>query len=159
MRLRRLTIPVFMLLVPAYVCLAEEGAQKITREFEVDYDGTLTLKTERGAVRVSTGRGKQLKVVVTKKLPFGWGHSEELDEFLVEFEQSGDDVTVIGKYPGQSGWDRIRRRLQVRYEIIVPKAYNLDIETSGGSIEVAAIDGNVSAETSGGSIDLGYVKG
>jgi DUF4097 and DUF4098 domain-containing protein YvlB len=55
----------------------------------------------------------------------------------VDVEQQGSDVTVRGEKGGDSsgwfdGWDG--DELKVRYRITVPRRYNTDLETAGGSI-------------------------
>lgn len=73
----------------------------------------------------------------------------------MDFEQQGSDVTVRGEKADDSsgwfdGWDG--DELKVRYRITVPRRYNTDLETAGGSIRVADLEGEVIAETTGGSI-------
>jgi hypothetical protein len=79
----------------------------------------------------------------------------------VDFEQQGSDVTVRGEKGDDSsgwfdGWDG--DELKVRYRITVPRRYNTDLETAGGSIRVADLEGEVIAETAGGSITARITK-
>jgi len=79
----------------------------------------------------------------------------------VDFEQQGSDVTVRGEKGDDSsgwfdGWDG--DELKVRYRITVPRRYNTDLETAGGSIRVADLEGEVIAETTGGSITARITK-
>jgi hypothetical protein len=49
--------------------------------------------------------------------------------------------------------------LQVEFRLMVPRQYNLDLNTSGGSIDVDDLIGEARVKTSGGSLALGRIEG
>jgi hypothetical protein len=51
------------------------------------------------------------------------------------------------------------RRLGVVFDLQVPARFNLDLETAGGAIQVAALDGELRAVTAGGAIRTGDLTG
>ncbi len=156
---RSLIVPVvlFSLLAGAVVLKAGETE---TKSFKVGSGGTLTLDSERGSIEIVARGRKEVTVEVTKKLPLGWfGDQDDLNEFTVEYDQSGDNVNITGRFLGSHGWGDHNRRLRVHYKVFVPKKYNLDLETSGGSITVSDLEGKVDVRTSGGSLDLGDIDG
>ena len=51
------------------------------------------------------------------------------------------------------------RRLGVVFDLLVPAHFNLDLETQGGAIQVAALDGELRAVTAGGAIRAGDLTG
>ena len=126
-------------------------ADTLEREFDVAAGGILVLDTEPGSVDIRTGgRGIRVEVVRT---------GQRADEFDVRFEQSADRLEVRGRWPDVlSSW-RSRPKARIEYRITVPEAFNLDLSTSGGSIKVADLAGEVRARTSGGSIRLGQIQG
>ena len=63
--------------------------------------------------------------------------------------------SVSAKAPTVGGGGRSK----VEFNIRVPKSYNLDVETAGGSIKIEDLTGKVDAHTSGGSIKLGRIDG
>lgn len=131
-----------------------------TRSFKVGTGGTLTIDSEQGSIEIVARGRKEVTVEVTKKLPLGWfGDRDDLDDFTVEYDQSGDDVTITGRFLDSHGWGRHHRRLRVHYKVTVPEKYNLDLETSGGSITVSDLEGKVEVRTSGGSLNLGDIDG
>lgn len=131
-----------------------------TRSFKVGSGGTLTLDSERGSIEIVARGRKEVTVEVTKKLPLGWfGDQDDLNDFTVEYDQSGDNVTITGRFLDSHGWGDHNRRLRVHYKVTVPEKYNLDLETSGGSITVSDLEGEVDVRTSGGSLDLGDIDG
>jgi hypothetical protein len=79
-------------------------------------------------------------------------NKERLDAFKEKGEMKDSRVVVVG----DGGW---RSRVDVRFEIMVPKKFSLDLETNGGSISAKALQSKVKAETSGGSIAVGDIDG
>ncbi len=131
-----------------------------TKSFKVGAGGTLTIDTEQGSIEIVARGRKGVTVEVTKKLPLGWfGDQDDLNEFMVEYDQSGDNVKITGRFLDSHSWGRHNRRLMVHYKVTVPEKYNLDLETSGGSITVSDLEGKVEVRTSGGSLDLGDIDG
>ena len=49
--------------------------------------------------------------------------------------------------------------MNVHYEITVPRKFDVRLETSGGGIKVASLDGNVDVKTLGGGLDFDNVEG
>lgn len=138
--------------------------KEITKSFEVGPGGTLELDTDRGSIEVSTHR--QARVDVRLHLDTRTGDRSDaqrmLDEFEVDFRATGHDVSIEANY------DDDRRglfglfgssELRVRWEIVVPETYHLDLRTAGGSIDVRDLNGDVEARTSGGSLAFGHVRG
>lgn len=70
-----------------------------------------------------------------------------------ELESDGRDA----HFEGHSGGWFFGQRVRVR--VRVPREYSIDVETNGGNVEIAALDGSVKARTSGGRIDLDGARG
>ena len=130
----------------------------IRKGFNVGDGGTLHLDGAVGAIRVVTG-GTGVAFEITRKADDR--HSEKLmSEHRITFEQSGNDVIVKSELDRDGfGWFRWDGDYEVQWNIRVPDHYNLDVETSGGSIRIDEIQGNVEARTSGGSIQTGRISG
>ena len=128
-------------------------AREVKRTFDVSPGGTLKLETSRGSIRVGTHNSDQVLVRVEID-----GKNDE--DMQIDFSNSGNDVTVIGEQTGESKsyWGG-GYNMKVAYDIKVPKSYNLDVETAGGSIKIQDLNGRVDANTSGGSIKLGRIDG
>lgn len=100
-------------------------------------------------------------------LPAGHIEVESHDEATVELdgfaagrfefrvEQNGDRITVQGKQRGILPFFSGRVELHAR----VPRAFQLDLKTSGGRVEVQEVLGDVRAHTSGGTMDLEEIGG
>ncbi len=131
-------------------------AEDIERTFQVKEGGTLTVVSDLGSIEIETGDNDKVEILVRKR--GGWDDDED-DEprFEVEFEQNGNDVEVRGEYKTRyRNWNRSPK---VRFMIKVPTKFDVDLETSGGGIEVGDLVGEVRARTSGGSLAFGNITG
>ena len=140
--------------------------KEIKKEFSVKPGGELNLETDRGSVEVLTTT--ENKVIISVKLDSRTSkesRAEEMfEDFEIEFTQDGNNVTIDAEYFGDDSrtfnfFGSDRRNLQVKYEILVPKKYNVFVNTSGGSIGVGDIEGAIRVRTSGGSLHFEDING
>lgn len=143
------------------LCIAREYTDEITKSFSVNQGQLLYLKSDMGSVAVSSWRQNEVKIVITKKAKADSKNEAEriFEDLEIRFEQSGIGVNIIAEYTGPKRWFSGYRKLNVHFEILVPREFNLDISTSGGSISVEDLAGAVNLNTSGGSITVGYIEG
>lgn len=134
---------VLMLLVATNV---EAKQEKIEKSFSVGSGGTLILDSEQGKITVESWNKQSVEVLVKKKAR----KQKYLQAFDVQFEQSGDEITITGDADNNN-------KVNVKFIIKVPEEFNLDLTTGGGSIEVADLEGEVKVNTSGGSIKIGNI--
>jgi putative adhesin len=127
----------------------------IRKGFNVAPGGTLHLDADIGSIKiVCGGTGVAIEVVRNAR---GNKSAEVLSEHKIDFRQSGNDVVITSDFDNH--WDRWFSNYDVQWNIRVPAQYNVDVKTSGGSIDLADIGGTVDAKTSGGSIRTGRVSG
>ncbi|MBA7608020.1 MAG: DUF4097 family beta strand repeat protein [Calditrichaeota bacterium] len=143
---------------------AADDDKKITRSFNVDYGGTLTVDTDRGSIEVATTRAQKVTVEVTRKWPSGGAKEADpsadgWEDFEIKFDHSGKDVFIIAECTRGKNWFGWDNRLRIHYAITVPEKYNLDLVTAGGGIKIADLEGDVKCETSGGSLHISQIKG
>lgn len=134
---------------------ANAATDTIRRGFNVAGNGTLYLDAGVGAITIVTG-GTGVAFEVIRKA-HGIKDDEQLRDHRITFRQEGNDVHVESDF--ERSWDRWFNNYDVEWNIRVPADYSLDVKTSGGSIDLADIGGNVEARTSGGSIKTGMLKG
>ena len=142
--------PVFT--VPVAVASADDT---IRQAFTVSPGGLLDLSTDRGQISVVTGDDDELRVEVERRAR----SSERARAFDVEFEQDDDVVRVKGKTEERSGWFGTQRGPEVHFRIHVPRTYNLNLETEGGTVRIDDLAGDIDARTAGGSITIGEIDG
>lgn len=139
---------VVLLLVAAFSVEVIAKQEIMEEVFDVQPAGTLVIKTPKGSVVVESWDKNTLHVRVKKDAR----DEEKLKEFEVNIEQNSNGVTI----EGDSGRNS---RVSVEFHVSVPKHYNVDVDTGGGSIKIGDLIGKVRANTSGGSIRVGDVDG
>ncbi|MFQ5510823.1 MAG: DUF4097 domain-containing protein [Candidatus Krumholzibacteriia bacterium] len=145
---RIVTMLVVFLTLSAALALAGRRTSK-TESFKVKKGGELVVRAENvGAdIEIRVWTRSEVKVEVD-------GIPEEDIEDL-EISASGNTVHV--DYYGRRGWHRSGHIL---ISVDVPPEFSLDLQTSGGDIEVNdRLSGTVKAATAGGDIEIDQVDG
>ena len=157
--LRRAALPAVASLLLA--AAAADTTGNLQKTFTVTPGGTIVIEADRGAIEVTTGGDSQVSVQVDRKVTRASEAkaTELLASHTVTFQQDGNRVTVKAKLPAASSARWFGPNLQVHYQVVVPKNFNLDLKTAGGSITVADLTGQVKAHTAGGSIKTGHTEG
>ncbi len=139
---------------------ARNVEKQINKEFNVDSGGTLSLDSDLGSVNITSHDSKQVLVKVFLKAKTGSERKAEewFKRFELSFEKNGRNVDIRGERDNGL-FGRWRQKIKVHFDIVVPEEYNLDIETSGGRIDVADITGDIELHTSGGGIGMGQISG
>ena len=146
--IKRLVYFLVVLAGLGFAISARAETENIEKSFSVGKNGTLNIESDLGAIKVGTWEKNEVFVSVKKRAR----RQKQLNRFEVQIEQNGNDIYVKGD--NERG-----NRLQVEFLVNVPKEYNVDLNTGGGSIEVTDINGNVELDTSGGRISIGNVNG
>jgi len=137
------------------------------KTFNVKSGGQLFVETDKGSISIKTHSSETIDIEVQFKAKT---NDDELAEklfnaFIIEYDQSGADLNIEGKYKGNKSWltnlfgGSKWNKLNVRFLIIVPEKYNVNLNTSGGGISVGDLDGIVEAKTSGGGLTFGNISG
>jgi len=126
---------------------------RIEKNLALAPGGQLLVDIEAGSVSVTGGSGSGCRVVVTSS-------RDDLDEKLdFSFEESAGEVRIVARRKGKSWFGSWSFRGKLRVEIEVPERTEIDLDTSGGSLEVDSIEGDVRLDTSGGGIRVTRVRG
>ena len=148
-------------LVGAHPAPATEPAptqDNVERSFNVGRGGTLQIDASFGSIEVSTSGGSSVDVKVIREVRERYEDDAQqiLAEHQVNVSQSGNDIIVTTEVSDRAPdrWNDEYRNtpLRVRFEISVPRDYNVDLETAGGNIEVKEVGGTIEATTSGGNV-------
>ena len=131
--------------------------ESTTATYTVDPGGELTIDADFGSVRVETASTDKVEILVEKQRKEGTEDEARraFDEVEVTTEQQGNDVHIRVDHSRWLG----RNGVSIAMTVQVPYTYNLDIETAGGSIIIADLDGEIGAKTAGGSIRIGATQG
>jgi DUF4097 and DUF4098 domain-containing protein YvlB len=151
------------LLLVASTLTASDVEDRLTQSYRVEPGSKLAVQADRGSIEVKSSTGDEVAIEVLRKVK---GESraraeEVLKNHEVKFTQDGDTVQVRAELSKgwASNWRDKGRNLQVRFLISVPKKFNVDLKTSGGSIKVADLTGQARSQTSGGSLNFGKIEG
>jgi DUF4097 and DUF4098 domain-containing protein YvlB len=121
--------------------------------------GRLVLRAELGAITVLPVDSDKVKCQVTLT-----AYTPSESEARANFERTflgarplgGDGAFIELRHPDQ---ELPFRRTEALIGLQVPHQFNLDLETQGGRIQVASLDGDVRAITAAGDIRTGNLSG
>lgn len=145
-----------LLMTTAYA----DYSDTVKRSFDVNSGGTLMIDTDLGSIRIQTHNQNRVDVAIDRDVDGNERKVERtLEELDIQFDQTGDDVQIRIEYE-EGGWlDWGSPDLELDIAVTVPTRYNLDLNTSGGSIAVDDLEGTVQARTSGGRLSFGMITG
>lgn len=137
-----------VLLVAAAPALA---ADTLERTFDLAPGGALVVDASGAAIRVTGQDAPGATVRIRAK-------GDDLDDWQIDMGVTGDTLRVTAKRRRslRSLWGGSRG---LSIEIAVPRRTRVSLDTSGGALEVAGIEGAVDLDTSGGSISVRDVVG
>jgi DUF4097 and DUF4098 domain-containing protein YvlB len=130
------------------------GEKRFDKKFAASSGGTLTVATDIGNVKVLGTDAAEVSVVAVMD-----GRDRDIERFKIDAQQTSGGVDVTAKM--ERGWTSFWHGtdLDVKFTISVPKSYNVKIETSGGDVEIASLQGTVDGSTSGGNVRVKEVTG
>ncbi len=148
----------------------EETTPTISRSFVVKAGGKLNVDVDIGDFQIVTSDQSKIDVVVKREAPDLKENeiTDLLKKYPVSLTQNGNEVLIYSKSTEYStdgglfsllGHQSGRHRLTVHYQVTVPKKFEMQIKTAGGSIEIASLQGKVDTVTAGGSITLTDIQG
>lgn len=116
---------------------------KKTKSFAVNKGGTLEMSINGGDIRITVWDKNELAVSVSDY--------DEEDYSDLRMSQQGNTVRITGRDAWSYGG---------RFDIMIPSAFNLDLETASGDISVKGkLAGDITGQTSAGNIMLDDVEG
>ncbi|MDX1951105.1 MAG: DUF4097 family beta strand repeat-containing protein [Verrucomicrobiota bacterium] len=151
-----------LLLTAVISSFAAPADTTVRKSFTVAEGGTLSIESNRGSINVTSTDADTVEVEVLRTAKKG--SDSEIEKLLgnhkLSIAQSGNDVTVHSDFPQQK-FSILGSSPQVHltFNVKVPKKYNLNLETAGGSISVPEIQGEVVSQTSGGNLSFGKITG
>ena len=136
----------------------------INKTFAVEPGGTLDLQARNGSITV-TG-GDRSEVVVEETIRFDDASRSEANEFLEEYPTSYDVTNGTVRIRGPEGngddwnwWGNASDDVQYTYVVQVPRQFSTKLQTSGGSLSISNLEGEVQGQTAGGSVTTERITG
>jgi putative adhesin len=141
------------LFVTLFVAALAKAETRMEKTLKIDAGGRLEVDTELGAITVTGTSRSDIHVVVTSK-------NRDLEDLLsLRFEDGGKTARVTGRRKGGHLFSWSDGGSRVQFEIEVPTSTAVDLDTSGGGIIVASLHAPVRIHSSGGSLDVREVVG
>jgi Putative adhesin len=130
-----------------------EQTERFAETYKVGNDPTLDLNHVAGDVRVTTGRGNEIRVEAIKRVRHRDREQGKrlLDLLRVEVSHVGNRVEVRTIYPRTSGRGM---SVSVDYTVTVPAAAAVSLKTISGDVGVNGVRGEVRAETVSGDVEV-----
>ncbi len=147
---------VFVLTCALIMTLPVAAQESIQRNFDVSPGGRLVVEAERGSIEVVSGDTNQVRIEI---LPRRGTVADLEDDYEIAFHQMGDEVevTIEAKSRLRSWFSWNNRGFTLK--AMVPRRFDADLKTSGGSIAIDDLLGDVRSRTSGGSLKFGRIEG
>ncbi len=139
-----------------------EVEDKITKSFTIQPGGQLVVAVDRGAIEIKTADRDSVDIEVKRKVGGSKTKAEQtLKDHVVTTTQDGNKIEVHAKLEGEktSGLFGRSPELQVSFIITVPRKFDVDLKTAGGSVKVTELAGKVAAASSGGSLNFSKIEG
>jgi hypothetical protein len=123
--------------------------------------GKLLVDVDFGSVEVVTSSDNQVVVDARRIVDVSDQALEK--EFLaaapITVSQEGNTITIRSRSDRKWNWNRPHLQLDAHYAIQLPKNFNADLRSGGGSIAVKELNGELKADTSGGKLTFNRVHG
>jgi len=164
------------------IALFADTEDQVRRSIPVNSSNRVVLHADWGAIKVQPGVARLAEVEVSfRGNPRSRAEFDRMmRDFSLDVSQVGSDIRFSGRFkdgwrPAPLGgwfWEwfnhaqcRENRCLafewlrQVEYRVSLPRELSVDLSTSGGSIAVGDLMGEVAARTSGGALSFGRIGG
>lgn len=151
----------FVLLASSLVVFAETQEQ-LNKRFTVQPGGKLVVDVDFGSIEVNTNDSNEVTVDVLRKVTRTAKSDEEafLRDHPVTFSQDGNTVTISSRSRTKmNGWWHGSQKIEGKYTLTVPGAFNAQLRTAGGGVTANDLTGEVKAETSGGGFHFARLHG
>ena len=144
---------ILVLTATAVFALSEEN---VSQSLDGAPGGRLIVDVDFGTIDVSAGADDKITVSAHRKIDSDDEAQEK--EYLasapVTVSKEGNTITVRARRQKKDknlNWSG-RCSMDARYTVQVPKSFNSELRTGGGTIMVAELTGTMSADTSGGKL-------
>lgn len=150
---------IFSLAVSLIISLksfAVEEKPHMIRTFDGSKTNRIEVKTSGGYISLIGGNEANARVEVYVKGNNWKGKNlsteeitEKLKQYTLSVTQKGNVLECIAKNNNKENSD-----LSISFKVFCPKNLDTDLNTSGGSISLKQLQGDINFKTSGGSLDL-----
>lgn len=133
------------------------------KTYDVRPEATVSLSNTNGAITIKTWDQPRVRVRAEKVVERGneADAKETMAALRIEVDPAGGDLKVRTIYPKEHGtgltdllFGGILRRVNVTYELTVPRRVGLKVDDTNGAIRVSGVTGRLEIGTTNGRIEL-----
>jgi hypothetical protein len=147
------TISGLLLLTAALAVPA--NAEEYFKSYPVSGRPKVVVNADNGGVKVVTSDASQVQFSVTYDASDWNGGSGP----TIDSQQNGTVVQLTAR-TGHTGWSGFGfNRMRMKVEVDMPRNADLELETSNGGVDLAALDGNIVVRSSNGGIHAQQLSG
>ena len=138
--------------------------ENVNQQFDVAAGGRLLVDVDFGSIDVIGTADSKVAVEARREIDSS-DESREKEYFAetpIVVTHEGNTVTVRARCVNRDKTSRSwsgNVTMDARYTVRVPKNFNADLRTSGGTIAANGIDGEIKADTSGGKLKFSQLRG
>jgi DUF4097 and DUF4098 domain-containing protein YvlB len=134
---------------------AHAADRTLDRVFTVSPGGSLVVNADGASVNVSSTDTDKVSVHMRVS-----SSEKDLADMTLDATQNGNEVTATLRRPKSGGWFNLGSwRAESSIEVTVPRRFDVNVRTGGGSIELRDTAGSVKLNTSGGDITAKNLDG
>lgn len=127
------------------------GGVIVNKAFKTTEGKTLIFEGTGGDIRIYTSDKPEVRLKI-------YGDQDALEKIEFLYSESSEGIKIKIKRIS-SIWNFLFSQSYVDYDLIIPKRYNININSSGGDIFLKDLIGGVKIKTSGGDIRLEKIEG
>ena len=137
--------------------------ERVNQQLDVAAGGKIVVDVEFGTIDVSATGDSKVSVEAYRKIESNdeAREKEYLASSPIIVSKEGNTVVVRARRTsGEKRWSWSGSvNMDARYTVRVPKQFNADLKTSGGTISANGLSGEVKADTSGGKLKFSQIQG
>src|SRR5712691_696599 len=154
--MRRAMLSLFVVVVFAASASAERLQESFDRTVDVRAGAPVSIENVNGRISVTSWDEPRIRIHAVKKAD----SREVLDKLGVDVRTSGEGVSIVTRTPRKNNDVGFLDFLfgndgntSVEYDVTVPRATDLKVENTNGSISVSDISGRSELSTTNGRIE------
>jgi len=156
-------IRTLLLLFVAATTASALSEENVSQSLDGAPGGKLIVDVDFGTIDVSAGANDKITVAAHRKIDSDNEAQEKeyLTSAPVIVSKEGNTVTIRARRQNKErnlNWSG-RCSMDARYTVQVPRSFNSELRTGGGTIIVAELTGSMSADTSGGKLKFTHLRG
>ena len=150
------------LLVALTAAASALTTDKVNQQFDASGGGRLVVDVDFGNIDVSAGPDNRVSIDADRRIDMEDEAREK--EYLaaapIIVTHEGNVVTIRARQDESHGWhSHGHMNMDAHYNVKVPRSFDTDMRTGGGSVSVSDLIGAVKADTSGGKLHFKQLRG